>query len=166
MLNRRPVTRYLLSAPGKSLIALESTVQPFRSFKAREAGMSFPKKGKFFPEKKGYDGGDTEITDRGFAAEIAAALHRSLGPTRAGVKIAAEWTGANEKTVKNWFAGRYGPSGVHLAALARHSDDVLEVFLVMSGREHLLVGIKLESAEEAILDLLTAVRRLGDGTGR
>lgn len=128
--------------------------------------MPFPKKGKFFPGRNRYDGSGATLTESGFAAEIAAAPHRFLGPTRAGVKIAAEWTGANEKTVKNWFSGPYGPSGVHLAALARHSDDVLEAFLVVSGREHLLVGIKLVSAEEAIMDLLTAVRRLGDGTSR
>lgn len=125
--------------------------------------MSFPKKGKFFPGRNRYDGGGARLTESGFAAEIAAALNGSLGPTRAGVKIAAAWTGANEKTVKNWFSGRYGPSGVHLAALARHSDDVLEAFLVMSGREQLLIGTKLVSAEEAILDLLAAVRRLTTG---
>lgn len=124
--------------------------------------MSFPKKGKFFPERNGYDGGDGGIAETGFAVEIAAALHRSLGPTRAGVKTAATWTGANEKTVKNWFAGRYGPSGAHLVSLARHSDDVLGAFLVMSGREHLLVGAKLLAAERAIMELLVAVRQLGE----
>ena len=127
--------------------------------------MSFPKRGKFFPPRRGHTGAGKADGDNYFAEQIAAALHRSLGSTRSGVKTASAWTGANEKTVKNWFSGRYGPSGVHLAALARHSDDVLEVFLVMSGREHLLVGIKLESAEEAVVDLLTSVRRLRGGTG-
>ena len=127
--------------------------------------MSFPKRGKFFPPRRGHTGEGKADGDNYFAEQIAAALHRSLGSTRSGVKTASAWTGANEKTVKNWFSGRYGPSGVHMAALARHSDDVLEVFLVMSGREHLLVGIKLESAEEAVVDLLTSVRRLRGGTG-
>ena len=123
--------------------------------------MSFPKKGKFFPEGSGYDGAGGRIAETSFADEIAAALHRSLGPTRAGVKTAATWTGANEKTVKNWFAGRYGPSGEHLVSLARHSDDVLGTFLVMSGREHLLVAAKLVAAEKAVMELLVAVRGLG-----
>ncbi len=35
---------------------------------------------------------------------------RSLGSTGAG-EDSVSWTGANEKTVKNWFSGRYGPSG-------------------------------------------------------
>jgi hypothetical protein len=103
-------------------------------------------------------GGGTEI---GFASGIVAALHRSLGSTRGGVQTAAGWTGANEKTVKNWSARRYGRSGQHLIHLARHSDDVLSAFLEMAGRDHLLVGAKLVAAENAIAELLVAVRRLG-----
>tara|TARA_R110002124_G_C8922216_1_gene511308 strand:+ start:287 stop:601 length:315 start_codon:yes stop_codon:yes gene_type:complete len=87
--------------------------------------MSFPKKGKFFPTKNGYADRGWSEDESDFAAAIAAALNRSLGPTRAGAKTASAWTGANEKTVKNWFSGRYGPSGQHLVALARHSDEVL-----------------------------------------
>ncbi|MFA5490532.1 MAG: hypothetical protein WC284_15200 [Candidimonas sp.] len=124
--------------------------------------MSFPKKGKFFPDENGY--ADTREADgeSAFATAIAAALNRSLGPTRAGAKTVAAWTGANEKTVKNWFSGRYGPSGEHLVALARHSDEVLSTFLVMAGRENLMVATKLVAAEQAITELLIAVRRLSD----
>ncbi|CTQ34423.1 hypothetical protein [Jannaschia rubra] len=123
--------------------------------------MSFPKKGKFFPGENGYNGKTEQLTNGGFVEEIAAALKRSLGDSRAGVKTVAAWTGANEKTVKNWFSGTYGPSGVHLIALARHSDEVLSTFLAMAGREDLMVAIKLSAAEDAISDLLDAVRRLG-----
>ena len=124
--------------------------------------MSFPKKGKFFPTKNGY--ADTGCTDEesDFAAAIAAALNRSLGPTRAGAKTVSAWTGANEKTVKNWFSGRYGPSGQHLVDLVRHSDEVLGTFLAMAGREDLMVATKLVAAEQAISELLIAVRRLSD----
>jgi hypothetical protein len=123
--------------------------------------MSFPKKGKFFPRENGYNGKAEQPTNGGFVEEIAAALKRSLGDSRAGVKTVAAWTGANEKTVKNWFSGTYGPSGAHLIALARHSDEVLGTFLAMAGREHLMVAIKLAAAEDAISDLLDAVRQLG-----
>lgn len=122
--------------------------------------MSFPKKGKFFPDRNGYER-DCEGQDGiCFTAEIAAALRRSLGPTGAGVKTVASWTGANEKTVKNWFSGRYGPSGEHLAVLVRHSDEVLNAFLVMAGRQDLMVAMKLAAAEQAIVELLIAVRSL------
>jgi hypothetical protein len=122
--------------------------------------MSLPKKGKFFPNRNGCaDTGEAD-RERGFAAAIASALNRSLGPTRVGAKTVAAWTGANERTVKNWFSGRYGPSGEHLVALARHSDEVLGAFLAMAGREDLLVATKLVAAEQAITELLIAVRRL------
>lgn len=123
--------------------------------------MSFPKKGKFFPKENGYNRKGLHQTDGCFVQEIASALKRSLGDSRAGVKTVAAWTGANEKTVKNWFSGTYGPSGTHLVALSRHSDEVLGTFLVMAGREDLMVAIKLAAAEDAISDLLDAVRQLG-----
>lgn len=125
--------------------------------------MSFPKKGKFFPNENGYAEDGQDLADNWFADEIASALKRSLGSSRAGAKVVASWTGANEKTVKNWFAGRYGPSGEHLVALARHSDEVLGMFLAMAGRQGLMVGLKLAAAEQAIEELLTAVRRLPTG---
>ena len=122
--------------------------------------MSFPKKGKFFPRENGYNGKAEQPANGVFVEEIAAALKRSLGDSRAGVKTVAAWTGANEKTVKNWFSGTYGPSGAHLIALARHSDEVLSTFLAMAGREDLMVAIKLAAAEEAVEELLEAVRQL------
>ncbi|MFG6529114.1 MULTISPECIES: hypothetical protein [unclassified Sulfitobacter] len=122
--------------------------------------MSFPKKGKFFPRENGYNEKTEQLTNGGFVEEIAAALKRSLGDSRAGVKTVAAWTGANEKTVKNWFSGTYGPSGAHLTALARHSDEVLTTFLAMAGREDLMVAIKLAAAEQAVEELLEAVRHL------
>jgi len=127
--------------------------------------MSFPKKGKFFPKENEYENiGDQ--TNGCFAEEIASALKRSLGDSRAGAKTVAAWTGANEKTVRNWFSGTYGPSGVHLIALARHSDEVLTTFLSMAGRKDLMVAVKLATAEQAIADLLDAVRQLGGDAER
>ena len=63
----------------------------------------------------------------------------------------AGWTGANEKTVKYWFSGRYGPRGEHLAILVRQSDEVLSTFLIMAGRQDLMAVAKLAAAERAIL---------------
>ena len=122
--------------------------------------MSFPKKGKFFPRESRYNGKAEQPANGGFVEEIAAALKRSLGDSRAGVKTVAAWTGANEKTVKNWFSGTYGPSGAHLIALSQHSDEVLATFLAMAGRDDLMVAVKLAAAEQALEELLEAVRQL------
>lgn len=121
--------------------------------------MSFPKMGKFFPDRNGCPI-DESSAEGGFAGEIAAALHRALGSTHAGIKTAAGWTGANERTVKNWFSGRYGPSGAHLVALAHHSDEIMNSFLRMAGRPDLIVAVKLAVTEDAIADLLLAVRSM------
>jgi hypothetical protein len=67
--------------------------------------------------------------------------------------------------VKNWFSGRYGPSGEHLAVLVRHSDEVLNTFLVMAERQDLMVATKLAAAEQAIVELLIAVRSLAGDSG-
>ncbi len=123
-----------------------------------EAGMSFPKEGKFFPSSArkravgASDGPPGQGAD--YVRHITAALHRTLGGTHAAVKTAASWTGANERTVKNWFAGRYGPSGEHLIALARHSDDVLDAILVLSGRAELSASRKIVEARETLVEIL------------
>jgi hypothetical protein len=44
------------------------------------------------------------------------------------------WTGANERTVKNWIAGTHGPSGEHLIVLAHHSSEVMAIFHQLAGR--------------------------------
>jgi len=90
--------------------------------------MSFPKKGKFFPKKSENYKNEREQGQGSFVEGIASALQQSLGDSRVAIKTVVSWTGANEKTVKNWFAGRYGPSGPHLVALAQRSDEVLSVF--------------------------------------
>ena len=122
--------------------------------------MSFPKKGKFFPQGNGYNGKGGHLTNGSFVEKIASALRRSSSGSAVSVKTVANWTGANEKTVKNWLSGKYGPSGEHLIALVQHSDEVLSTFLTMAGREELMVAVKLIAAEEAIEDLLVAVRQL------
>lgn len=127
--------------------------------------MSFPKKGKFFPKENGYIDGSKGKAGDGFSAAIAAALRRSLGESRAGVKTVEGWTGANEKTVKNWFAGRYGPSGDHLVALVRHSDEVLSTFLEMAERQDLNLATRLLVAEQAVTEVLAVLRELSEHVG-
>jgi hypothetical protein len=122
-------------------------------------GMSFPKKGNFFPaESRSGGSGNHRIGARKFAEQIAGALNDALGGTSAHIKIVAAWTGANERTVKNWFSGHYGPSGDHLVTLIKHSDDVLSAVLSMADRRQLLVGSKMDVIEERLIDLTGLLR--------
>ena len=69
-----------------------------------------------------------------YRAAIAMALHAELGSTHRAIKSAMRWTGASERTVKYWIAGERGPSGEHLIALARHSDIVFHMVLLLADR--------------------------------
>src|SRR5688500_3244702 len=88
-------------------------------------GKVFPKMGKVFP---------VQGESQNYALIIAAALHDELGESHHAIKTVIRWTGASERTVKNWFAGSSGPSGQHLIALARNSDEIFAALLILSGR--------------------------------
>jgi hypothetical protein len=53
------------------------------------------------------------------------------------------WTGASERTAKNWLSGSCGPSGDNLVQLARESDGVLATVLALASRNQHLVGADL-----------------------
>jgi hypothetical protein len=84
----------------------------------------FPKTGRSFPG--GENGGGRELD---YARAVAKALRAELGDTHLAIKTVMRWTGASERTVKNWLAGTSGPCGMHLVALVRHSDATLESVL-------------------------------------
>lgn len=122
-------------------------------------GKMFPKKGKTFP------GGDRDGHQEGdYVAAIAEALQAELGDTHRAVKTAMRWTGANERTVKNWHAGTSGPRGAHLVALVRHSDLVLDAFLRLAGCERIITRRKLISMRHKLqetIELIDTVIRAG-----
>lgn len=98
-----------------------------------------------------------------FAREIGAALARSTGSSKAAAKTISAWTGADERTAKNWLAGRYGPNGHHLVALARHSDEVLEMFLALAGQRALLRAHQLRATRSELKKAaITLVAMLDD----
>jgi hypothetical protein len=70
------------------------------------------------------------------------------------------WTGANERTAKNWLSGCHGPSGEHLLQLMRNSDTVFECVLRLSGRPAVLSNPKLAEVRNCLqrsADLLSEV---------
>ena len=120
-------------------------------------GKSFPKKGKSFPKRGGDGGSDFSLDDHAFAMKIASALTSELKDRSSRAKLVAGWTGANERTVKNWILGRYAPCGRHLVVLAQHSDQVLNAILMMADRQELLLGRKLEDLSRKVLELAAVI---------
>ena len=78
-----------------------------------------------------------------FNEMIAVALRNEFGNARLTVKTVMSWTGASERTVKNWLAATHGPSGEHLVHLAKHSDEIFELFLLMAERKPVLTTVTL-----------------------
>ena len=127
--------------------------------------MSFRKKGRKFRTVSGKSFPKTsdrvgEIDDYDFTTVIAETLHESLGGTRAAVKTVMAYTGAGERTVKNWFEAKNGPNGQNLVELIRHSDEVLEAFLQMAGRDDILAGKMLVDAHDKLVEMLEIIDRL------
>ena len=88
---------------------------------------------------------------------IANALHREYDETHAAVKTVVGLTGANQRAVKNWFDAKNAPNGEFLIALCRHSDRVLEAFLLLAGRDEQIKMRKLVSLREKLREMLAAL---------
>ena len=115
--------------------------------------MSFPKKGKSFPKHGKDNNPRVNLEDHAFAMKIAAALKDELKDRNSRAKLVAGWTGANERTVKNWILGRYGPCGRHLVVLAQHSDKVLNAILTMADRRDLLLVQKADELRRMVSEM-------------
>ncbi len=104
-----------------------------------------PKTGRRLPPRQ---------ADIGFAELVSAALIDELGKTHRAVKTVMRWTGASERCVKHWLAGTHSPSGSHLLALMRHSDELLRHLLIAAGRRDAAVGVELVLLRLKLLELL------------
>ena len=119
--------------------------------------MSFPKKGKSFPKRGGGGGSDFSLDGHAFAMKIGLALRAELKGRNSRAKLVVGWTGANERTVKNWISGKYAPCGRHLVVLAQHSDQVLNAILSMAGRQDLLLAREVEDLRRKVLELAAVI---------
>lgn len=72
-------------------------------------------------------------THHDYASVIALALEKSIGARRCTSKTLMRWTGASERTVKNWLSASHGPSGQHLIALAQHSFEIRQAIEILVG---------------------------------
>ena len=124
----------------------------------RKKGRKFrPVSGKTFPSSSGTVP-VSEVYD--FTAVIAETLRHAFGGTARSVKTVMGYTGAGERTVKNWFEGKNGPNGENLVELMRHSDEVLEAMLMMAGREDILAGKLLVDVRDKLVEMLEIIDQL------
>jgi hypothetical protein len=124
--------------------------------------MSFRKKGRKVRSVSGKtfpgSSGTVEISDGyDFTAVIAKTLRETFGRSGRSIKTVMGYTGAGERTVKNWFESKNGPNGENLVELVRHSDEVLEALLSMAGREDILAGKLLVDARDKLVEMLEII---------
>jgi len=62
-----------------------------------------------------------------YADLIADALHQEHGNSHRTVKTIMRWTGASERSVKNWLSGEFGPSGYFLMRLCVKSGAIRDL---------------------------------------
>jgi hypothetical protein len=108
-----------------------------------------PKMGKRFPNRDGK--GSAGLS---YPRAIAAALRGELGATHQAIKIVMRWTGAGERSAKNWLGGTRGPTGEHLLSLVRNSDAVLDAVLRLSGRDAVLPQMSLRHQRSGLVRII------------
>lgn len=114
----------------------------------------FPKKGRSFPI------GRRLLTEDEFAQVIASALKVEFGSTRNAAKTIMRWTGASQRTAKNWLAGSNAPSGVNLVFLARESNAVLKAIMLMAERPEMSLGASLISLRRILSETMAALEEM------
>jgi hypothetical protein len=121
--------------------------------------MSRPKSNRILQSSSGISipDGAGRLGSAGFATAIAQALRREFGLTKSAVKDIVKLTSANERAIKNWLQGRNGPSGEFLILLCRHSDEVLETVLFLSGRTDLIAAKKFVDAKQKLREILASI---------
>lgn len=89
--------------------------------------MSFSKKDQVFPSKL------SRLSETEFAEIVAYALRHDFGETPSAIKHIGRLTGANLRTIKNWYTAGNMPSSVHLLLLGRSSSTLLKFILEQLG---------------------------------
>jgi hypothetical protein len=97
-----------------------------------------------------------------YPVAIADALRSELGQSHRAIKTVMLWTGASDRTAKNWLSGAYGPSGDHLIGLARESDAVLATLLSLAGRSQYMIAIDLIAIQNALSAATSLIDNLLD----
>ena len=95
-----------------------------------------------------------------FADAIAAALHQQYGDSHAAIKSVMHIANVTERTAKNWFQAKNGPNGESLMVLCRHSDQVFETFLRLSGRDRYLRLKKVSDMKSTVRQMTALLEEL------
>lgn len=91
-----------------------------------------------------------------YAELIADALRQEHGNTHRTVKTIMGWTGASERSVKNWLNGEFGPSGYFLVRLCVKSPAVRELVMELLAEPDMIAPARGNGSIEALSALSTS----------
>ncbi len=94
---------------------------------------------------------------------IGAALRRELGSAGGAAKTIMKWTGASDRSARNWLNGLGGPTGWHLILLARESSEVMGAVLAMANRDGLMLGSDIHALRIALIKVTASLDELLEG---
>jgi hypothetical protein len=97
-----------------------------------------------------------------YARAVSEALKKGSRSTPHMTKKIRQWTGAGERTIKNWLEGSCGPRGEHLLLLAYYSDEVFEAILTLTERDRNIARPKLRIICDEMTKSLRVFRNLMD----
>jgi hypothetical protein len=119
-----------------------------------------PKKGRIFRNGSG-DNAPRLV----YARAVRDALKKEARSRPHMMKKIRQWTGAGERTIKNWLEGTCGPRGEHLLLLAYYSDDVFEAILALTERDRNIAKPRLRTICDEMTKSLRVFRDLMEGDG-
>src|SRR5882672_3769017 len=90
------------------------------------------------------------------AQAIADALKEELA-RGASIKTIMAWTGAGERTVKEWLAGSNAPRAFQLECLLRSSEAVYQRIMLRTGRQPVVTRPRLEADRGQVSGLAEAL---------
>ena len=89
-------------------------------------------------------------SDGAFVSLVSAALRHDLGSSARASKSIMKWTGASERSARNWLLGDKAPNGRHLVMLARHSPSIWQLILTMAEKPTVAIADDVVLAETAL----------------
>lgn len=114
-------------------------------------GEELPKKGGKLPAQR-----MRQEQAQEFTKAISDALKEELG-RGSSIKTIMSWTGAGERTVKEWLAGSNAPRAFQLESLFRSSEAVYQRIMLRTGRQAIVTRHKLETVRGQLSGLAEAL---------
>jgi hypothetical protein len=101
-----------------------------------------------------------DTPESAYEQAIAQALQRELRGSQRALKTLMRWTGASERSAKNWYTGASGPNGANLVALMRHSNAVYETVLRLARRYDERSGDQADAIRARLTESLSLLQEL------